>query len=162
MKYYNTATQEIKLYDTLKFTNGFIFPLGEAFGTWVPVRETYPPVAEPGFHIEYGDIAYDEAGGFYYHSYRQMPNTPEPPPAFIEPFQGKAILIQDGLYDAVKTYINNPELPEIYRVAWESARTWERESVFVNTLLQLLGLTPEQGDDMFRRASLISLESLAN
>lgn len=161
MKYYNTLTKEIKLYDTLKFADGLVFPVGEPFEDWVPVKEIDPPAVEVGFHIEYGDIAFDEVGKFYYHSYKQVANTPEPPPGYIEPFQGKAILIQDGLYDAVKAYISNPELPEIYRVAWESAKTWERDSVFVNTVLQLLGLTPEQGDNMFRRASMISLESLA-
>jgi hypothetical protein len=164
MKYINTQTGVIKMhFKLIQEVNPDIIP-GEVFGDWHPVHETEIPGAPEGYHVEVGPVILDPESGLYYQTYVAVEDTanPTPVPYAIDSFQGKAILITDGLYSIVETFIMNPEVPDIYRAAWDSAKMWERDSVFVNNMLQMLGKTSEEGDEMFIRASVISLNSLAN
>lgn len=94
-------------------------------------------------------------------------NTPEPAdplpvvvPQAISRAQGKAVLIQQGLWAAVLAYVNAVEDPTekaLAEVALNDTQEWRRDSPFLTTAAAALGITEEQMDEMFVAASQVSL-----
>ena len=80
-----------------------------------------------------------------------LPYVALPPlvPQTVSRFQGRAALLQAGYLDAIESYMANPATPRLTKIAWEDAQDWERNSPTVLAMLQLLGLSSAQGDQLF-------------
>ena len=93
-----------------------------------------------------------------------QPPEPEPLPPQVPQqvtrAQGKAVLIQMGLWQQVLDFV--AAIPDstqraLAEVALHDTQNWQRSSPFLNQAADALGLTPEQMDDLFRNASQIEL-----
>lgn len=78
----------------------------------------------------------------------------EPPPQpivipSVTRFQAKAALLNAGYLAQVSALIAAPETPELYKLAWSEALTFERTSPIISTMGSTLGLTGAQIDDLF-------------
>jgi hypothetical protein len=87
---------------------------------------------------------------------------PAPPyvPQQVTRAQGKAALIQAGLWGDVEDYVDGIEDPTekaLALVALNDTTHWQRTSPFLNAAAAALGLTDEQLDDLFRQAAKIEL-----
>lgn len=94
----------------------------------------------------------------------ERPTPPEPTPDSVPDLvtraQGKAALIQAGLWDSVVAFVDAIEDPiqqALARVALDDTLEWRRDSPFLNAAAAALGLTSEQLDDLFRQAEGIAL-----
>lgn len=90
------------------------------------------------------------------------PLPPAPPyvPQQVTRAQGKAVLIQAGLWQDVLDYaagITDPTERQLAEVALHDTTHWQRTSPFLNAAAAVLGLTNEQLDGLFNEASQISL-----
>lgn len=70
-------------------------------------------------------------------------------PKSVSRFQGRTALLRAGYLDAVEAYMAAPSTPRETKIAWEDAQDWERNSPTVLAMLQLLGLSASQGDQLF-------------
>lgn len=85
---------------------------------------------------------------------------PVPVPQQVSRSQGKTILIQEGLWSQVISYIENMEDGTerlLAEVALNDTTHWRRDSPFLNKFAEELSISEEQMDDMFTRASKIAL-----
>lgn len=85
---------------------------------------------------------------------------PDPVPQSVTRAQGKAALIQAGLWSAVVSYVEgiaDPTEKALAEVALNDTLEWQRSSPFLNSAAAALGLTDEQLDDLFRQAATIQL-----
>jgi hypothetical protein len=94
----------------------------------------------------------------------EEPPVPEPdppgPPTVVTRAQGKAALIQAGLWDDVLAYVDAIEdttQQALARVALDDTTEWRRDSPFLATAAAALGLTDQQLDDLFVAAAAIVL-----
>ncbi len=94
----------------------------------------------------------------------EEPPAPEPdppgPPTVVTRAQGKAALIQAGLWDDVLAYVDaitDPTQQALARVALDDTTEWRRDSPFLATAAAALGLTDQQLDDLFVAAAAIVL-----
>lgn len=74
--------------------------------------------------------------------------------------EGKAVLIQAGLWDSVVAYvesISDPTQQALARVTLDDTVHWRRDSPTLNAAAAALGLTDQQLDDLFIAASEIAL-----
>jgi len=83
-----------------------------------------------------------------------------PVPQSVTRAQGKAVLIQMGLWQQVLDFV--AAIPDATRragaeVALHDTQNWERSSPFLNQAAQALGMTDEQLDDLFRAAAQVRL-----
>lgn len=88
------------------------------------------------------------------------PPGPEPVPQQVARAQGKAALIQAGLWDAVLEYVDSiadPTEKALALVALNDTTHWQRASPFLNEAASSLGLTEQQLDDLFIQAATIEL-----
>lgn len=69
--------------------------------------------------------------------------------------QGRIVLHEDGLLETVESFVSSPECPMIVKIAYEDAAEWMRLSTTTAAMIQLLGLSDEQADDLFTRASAV-------
>lgn len=79
------------------------------------------------------------------------PQTPAVPQS-ISRAQGKAMLIQAGLWDAAKAFVAAiPDVTEraLAEVALYDTQDWRRDSPFLNAAAAALGITSERMDEMF-------------
>lgn len=81
-------------------------------------------------------------------------------PQSVSRAQGKAALIQAGLWSAIVAYVNAIE-DETERLLAETALydtgTYDRSSPFLNTAAAALGMTDADLDELFRMAAAIQL-----
>lgn len=77
-------------------------------------------------------------------------------PRSVSRFQARAALFQAGLLDDVEAYMALPETDPIYRLAWQDAQDFFRNSATVNALKSVLGLNDSQLDDLFVFAGSIT------
>lgn len=90
-------------------------------------------------------------------------NPPPAPPYVPEQVtraQGKAALIQAGLWQAVLDYVDgitDPTEKALAEVALNDTTHWRRDSPFLNAAAQALNLTSEQLDALFQQAAEIEL-----
>jgi hypothetical protein len=81
-------------------------------------------------------------------------------PQAITRAQGKAILIQTGMWGGVLQFVATiPDATEraLAEVALHDTQYWERDSPFLNAAATHLGLTQANMDDLFIAASAIRL-----
>ncbi len=92
--------------------------------------------------------------------YVNPPPAPPPVPQSVSRAQGKAALIQAGLWSAVVAYVDamtDPTEKALAEVALNDTTEWLRTSPFLNAAATALGLTETQLDDLFRTAATIQL-----
>lgn len=80
------------------------------------------------------------------------PAEPPPVPMQVTRFQGLAALLGAGLLDTVQSYMLHPDTPRVQKLAWDNALTFERDSQLVQGMAQMLGLGPDDLDNLFRAA----------
>lgn len=88
------------------------------------------------------------------------PTLVEKTPQQVSRAQGKAALIQAGLWQSVLDYVASIEdatQKAIAEVALNDTTYWQRTSPFLNAAATAIGLTQEQLDDLFIAASEIEL-----
>ena len=88
------------------------------------------------------------------------PARPVPVPTTITRAQGKAALIQAGLWPQVLAFvaaIDDAEEKPLAETALHDTVHWERESPFLRKAAQALGLTDEKLDELFVAAGGITL-----
>lgn len=88
------------------------------------------------------------------------PPAPAPVPEQVTRAQGKAALIQAGLWQAVLDYVDSitdPTEKALALVALNDTTHWRRDSPFLNAAATAIGITEEQLDDLFIAASEIVL-----
>lgn len=81
-------------------------------------------------------------------------------PQSISRAQGKAVLIQMGLWGSVLSFvaaIPDPVERALAEVALHDTTTWQRTSPFLNAAAAALGLSGAQMDDLFTAAHAIAL-----
>lgn len=82
------------------------------------------------------------------------------PPAVVSRAQGKAALIQAGLWDQVLAYVESiadPTEKALADVALNDTTEWRRDSAFLNAAAAAIGLTPAQLDGLFIAAGQIKI-----
>lgn len=92
--------------------------------------------------------------------YVAPPPEPEPVPQVVTRAQGKAALIQAGLWQDVLDYvgsITDPTQKALAEVALHDTQEWRRDSPFLTQAAAAIGLTESQLDDLFRQATQIQL-----
>ena len=86
--------------------------------------------------------------------------VPAPVPVSVSRAQGKAALIQAGLWPSVLEYVESltdPKERALAEVALNDTTEWLRTSPFLAAVADHIGLTPAQLDDLFREAAAIAL-----
>lgn len=79
---------------------------------------------------------------------------------YVTRAQGKAELIKQGLWDDVRTFvesIKDPTERALGFVALDDTTHWQRHSPFLNSVANALELSESDMDDLFAKASVISL-----
>lgn len=80
-----------------------------------------------------------------------------PPPALIPQkvsrFQARAALLMEGLLATVEAAISDAD--PLVQMAWADAQEFQRHSPTINAMATALGLSDEQVDDLFVKASEI-------
>lgn len=89
----------------------------------------------------------------------EQPPAPEPNasavPQVVSAFQAKVALMQAGLYEAINAALTSADAPPLAKLAWETARDFERASPTVAGIGAQFGLTDAQLDALFVAASKI-------
>jgi hypothetical protein len=91
---------------------------------------------------------------------QQLQPPPLPETTTITRAQGKAALIQAGMWDAVVAHvagIADPTERALAEVALHDTLQWHRNSPFLNAAAAALGLTDEQLDALFAVAESVEL-----
>lgn len=86
--------------------------------------------------------------------------TTEPVPASVSRAQGKAALIQAGMWDQVVTYVDgiaDPTQRAMAQVALDDTQDWRRDSPFLLQAADALGITSSELDTLFVAAAKIVL-----
>lgn len=73
----------------------------------------------------------------------------------VSAFQAKAALTIAGYMPEITAIMDDPQTDPMIVLAWQPAQTFERSSPNINELAELLEITPEQLDDLFRYAATI-------
>src|SRR5690606_8687705 len=90
----------------------------------------------------------------------EQPEQPDPVPYSVTRAQGKAALIQAGMWPAVLALVDGIEDPTekaLADVALNDTLDWRRDSPFLNQAAAAIGLNEKQLDDLFIAASKIAL-----
>lgn len=84
-------------------------------------------------------------------------NAPPPVPAYVEMRQARLALLAAGLLPTVDAAFQALEGPnaEADKIQWEYATVVTRANPLMLTMAQMLGMTEEQIDDLFRAAAAI-------
>lgn len=77
-------------------------------------------------------------------------------PDSVTRMQAKTALHMAGLLTSIQTFMDDPGTDPIYKIAWDEAQTFDRNSQTIAALQATLGLTDDQIDDLFRQASTIT------
>lgn len=90
------------------------------------------------------------------------PLPPAPPyvPEQVTRAQGKAVLIQAGLWQDVLDYVDgitDPTERQLAEVALHDTTHWQRTSPFLNAAAAALGIAEQQMDALFQQAAEIEL-----
>lgn len=82
--------------------------------------------------------------------------APNPYPQVIPAWKGKCILAEMGYYDGVVAYIET-SASQSEKLAFYNAPNWYRNSTFINEMGNMLNLTEQQIDIMFKNANDIAV-----
>ena len=127
-----------------------------------PVLEGPQPTLTENQYARYDGV--EEINGQWFTRYVAVDYTEEELAARLEqlratmvctPFQGKAALFQAGLLDDVEALIANAETDTLTKLAWANAVEWKRLSPMIVSLANLLSLTDEQVDTLFKEAASV-------
>ncbi|QDH83634.1 hypothetical protein [Achromobacter phage Motura] len=77
------------------------------------------------------------------------PVVTTPVPEEITPFQGLAALAHYGHLEIIESYFSDPETPLLYRLAYQRATSWRRQSPTVKYMQDLMKWSDEYIDDLF-------------
>lgn len=122
---------------------------------WTP-DFTVVPYPESGYQPDVGDLY--ENGAFS--PAPVPPPAPAPVPSQVTRAQGKAALINAGLWANVVSYVESiadPTEKALAEVALNDTTHWRRDSPFLNEAATALGLSSGDLDDLFRDAAQIVL-----
>ena len=128
-----------------------------------PVLEGPQPTLTADQYSQYTGVTQDTNGNWVT-TYEARDYTEEELAARLEqlratmvctPFQGKAALFQAGLLDDVEALIANAETDTLTKLAWANAIEWKRMSPMIVSLANLLSLTDEQVDTLFKEAASV-------
>ena len=118
-----------------------------------------PPVVPDGHRARWSN-------GWAIEAIPQPAPEPEPeplPPAVpqqVSRAQGKAVLIQTGLWQQVLNFVEaipDPMQRALAEVALHDTQNWQRNSPFLNTAAAALGITQAQMDELFIAADQVML-----
>lgn len=94
--------------------------------------------------------------------YAERPAQPPAPdanasavPQVVSAFQAKAALMQAGLYDAINAALTAHDAPALAKLAWETARDFERSSPTISAIGVQFGISDAQLDALFAAAAKI-------
>ncbi|MFM6959548.1 MAG: hypothetical protein ACKOW0_00795 [Schleiferiaceae bacterium] len=124
---------------------------------WIPFTAS-PDDTEPMGRDLYAQAVAGDLGPVA--EYVAPPPMPTAVPKVVTRAQGKAALLQAGLWSPVLLYVNAIEdgtQRSLAEVAVNDTTHWERSSPFLNAAAQALGLSSEQMDQLFTTASQIQL-----
>lgn len=86
-----------------------------------------------------------------------QPPAPGPSvPSSVSRFQARAALYAAGHFEAVESFMSQPETPMLMRLAWQDAQTFDRSSATVAALASALELSAEDVDGLFVAAAAIT------
>lgn len=111
------------------------------------------PASKNGTHAAIG-------GGWDGNAFSPPEPAPVPVPVSVTRAQGKAALIQAGLWPSVLEYVGgiaDPTERALAEVALNDTSEWLRTSPFLAAVSAHIGLTSAQLDDLFREAAAIAL-----
>lgn len=94
------------------------------------------------------------------HQHLNQPLPPPQAPQQVSRAQGKAALVQAGLWEAVQGFaasIEDQTQAALADIALNDTTEWQRSSPFLTAAAQSLGMTDEQIDDLFIQAAEIKL-----
>lgn len=74
----------------------------------------------------------------------------------VSPLQARKVLKASGMLATVQAMVDAAPEDDDVRLAWDWALSWDRESPFVSSLGQSLGLTSQQIDELFALAARIA------
>jgi len=86
----------------------------------------------------------------------QLEQQSVPPPGSVSMRQARLALLEENLLDAVETAIlaiSDPSQQKAAKIEWEYAMSVDRDSPFTQQLAYGLGLSSEQLDRLFIKAS---------
>lgn len=134
-------------------------------GEHVDIEDLYAPVPANATHVQPPETVGDEVPHWNGKVWTVLPERPpapesEPVPQTVTRAQGKAALIQAGLWSAVVAYVDvmtDPTDKALAEVALNDTTEWLRTSPFLNAAATTLGLSETQLDDLFRTAATIQL-----
>lgn len=150
MKYINVVTKEhAVIAEVCRRLNASI-PSGVAAGDWVPVQIAPRPEEEEGFVITEGDIV--EQDGQYVLQWNKSKDV-EVVPQSVTSFQAYAQLSEEGVLAMVEQYMDATDTPEIEKIAFRRAPTFERNSPTVAKLATMLNWDSAKLDQVFIDAS---------
>jgi hypothetical protein len=106
---------------------------------------------------------YDEPEYLEYATWVQEGNSPveffeqplAPVPESITRFQARAALYEAGHLDAAEAYIADPSTPILVKMAWQDAQEFKRASPAIAAVANVLNLSNDQIDTLFRAAGQI-------
>lgn len=79
-----------------------------------------------------------------------------PVPQIITRMQAKMALQQAGLLNSIQAHMDDPDMNPMYKIAWNEAQEFSRNSPTIAALQGILGLTDESIDNLFRSGSLFT------
>ena len=128
----------------------------EKFG-WVPFTARPDDGEKIGRNLYAKILADEKAGDTVITSYEGPTNEEYELLLFrqtaqVSEFQAKQALDDFGYLDRVEALMADPETPKRTRRAWQLAREYRRLSPTVLEISQLLALTDEEVDELFRHA----------
>jgi len=83
----------------------------------------------------------------------QEPIPPAPVPFQVTRLQARLELIEQGHWESVVDYFQDPARTPADLAFWEDALDWKRADPVIAAAGAALGLTPDQIDDLFRNAA---------
>lgn len=78
-------------------------------------------------------------------------------PTSVTKFQGKAALMNMGMFDQVEQIIEHPDTPPLMKLVWREGQEFYRDSDFVKGMAQTIGLTEIDLDNLFIMAGKIKV-----
>lgn len=78
----------------------------------------------------------------------------------ITAYQAEVVLAEAGMFDSVKELIDHPDTPARIKIAWQRGLDIRRDNAMVALIIQNLGLTEEDVDQLFISAQSIQAGAL--
>lgn len=148
-----------RLYPETSFPAVITSDILDAFGS-DPVLEGSQPSLTANQYAVYNGV--EQLNGQWFTKYIAVDHTADELAAQLQawrqsasctPFQGRMALANAGLLTTVETAIAGAD--QKTKVAWDYALEWKRMSPMIVTLINSLGISETQADDLFKAAQQI-------